>query len=86
MTESKDGTRQLSIGQLTFLKSKVNGGPYHGEGLPELKWNWPQGTYLQQRLQYLKGSQERPPQEAACIDRSAQVRFELSYEKLLEQS
>ncbi|MEE9143737.1 MAG: hypothetical protein V3U06_03075 [Candidatus Binatia bacterium] len=90
MTKSKKDIRQLSIWLLIFLKSRVNGAPYRGEELPERKWNWLQGTYLQQRLQYLRGSQKKLRRKAifsrlAHTDRSAQARFELLYEKLLEQ-
>ncbi len=91
MVKLKNNHRKYSNWKLIFLKSRVDGAPYRGGELPEHKWKWPQGTYLQQRLQFLRGPQERPPQKAgfsrrACLSRSAQERFELLYEKLLEQS
>ena len=39
-----------SFWQLVFAQSKVNGGRYCEEELPESKWNWPKDTYLQQRM------------------------------------
>ena len=43
-----------SFWQLVFAQSKVNGGRYCEEELPESKWNWPKDTYLQQRMQDAK--------------------------------
>ena len=43
-----------SFWQLVFLQSKVNGAAYRGEQLPRRNWNWPQDTYLQQRLRLAK--------------------------------
>ena len=45
-----------SFWQLVFTQSKVNGGRYCEEELPESKWNWPQDTYLQQRMRELSGN------------------------------
>ena len=39
-----------SYWQLVFLRSKVNGAAYNGEGLPRRRWDWPKNTYLQRRL------------------------------------
>jgi len=50
MARLNNDTRPVSFWNLIFLKSRVNGAPYRGEELAERKWNWPQGTYLQQRL------------------------------------
>lgn len=91
MTGSTTNTTQLSFWQLIFLQSKVNSAPYHGEELPQNKWNWPQGTYLQEQLRYLRRAQLSLTQEAhishpALLGRSPQGRFELLYQKLLEQS
>jgi hypothetical protein len=77
MTRSINDARQLA-----FLQSRVNGAPYHGEELPQHKWNWPQGTYLQQRLKLL---QETQIARLVCLNRSHQARFELFYRRLLEQ-
>jgi hypothetical protein len=46
-----------SFWQLVFLQSKVNGAAYRGEQLPRRNWNWPEGTYLQQRLRLAKWDQ-----------------------------
>jgi hypothetical protein len=43
-----------SFWQLIFLQSKVNGAPYNGEQLVGQKWDWPESTYLQLRLRYLR--------------------------------
>lgn len=82
MSGSTHDARQLSFWQLVFLQSRVNGAPYRGEELPQHQWNWPQGTYLQQRMSLLK---ETEVARLVCLNRSAQARFELFYRKLLEQ-
>jgi hypothetical protein len=46
-----------SFWQLVFLQSKVNGAAYHGEQLPRRDWDWPKGTYFQQRLRIAKWDQ-----------------------------
>lgn len=43
-----------SFWQLVFAQSRVNGGRYCEEELPESKWNWPKDTYLQQRMRDAK--------------------------------
>ena len=43
-----------SFWQLVFASSKVNGGRYCEEELPQSKWNWPKDTYLQQRMRDAK--------------------------------
>jgi hypothetical protein len=40
--------------ELIFLQSRVNCGGYDGDELPEQKWDWPQGTWFQKRLNYLR--------------------------------
>jgi hypothetical protein len=40
--------------QLIFLQSKVNRGTYDGDRLPAQNWDWPQGTWFQNRLRYLR--------------------------------
>jgi len=47
---------KLSFWQLIFLQSKVNGASYCGEQLVGQKWDWPENTYLQGRLQHLRWS------------------------------
>jgi hypothetical protein len=39
--------------QRIFLLSKVNGAPYEEQQV-NLKWPWPEYTYLQRRLEYLR--------------------------------
>jgi hypothetical protein len=40
--------------QRIFLQSRVNGAPYDEEQHLSFKWRWPENTYLQRRLQYLR--------------------------------
>lgn len=42
-----------SFWQGIFLKSKVNGAP-HAEQQLDCKWPWPENTYFQRRLEYLR--------------------------------
>ena len=42
--------------QVIFSQSRVNNGFYRGEFLPEQQWLWPQGTWFQNRLRYLRSS------------------------------
>ncbi|HEY2990802.1 MAG TPA: hypothetical protein VGL11_24020 [Candidatus Binatia bacterium] len=44
----------MSQWQLIFSQSRVNNGPYFGDILPAQNWDWPQGTWLQERLRYLR--------------------------------
>ena len=44
----------MSTWQIIFLQSKVNNGAYHGERLAAQNWDWPQGTWFQKRLQFLR--------------------------------
>jgi hypothetical protein len=59
--------------QLIFLQSKVNRGTYDGDRLPAQNWDWPQGTWFQNRLRYLRKTQQivhcdhRPDLEAASL-------------------
>ena len=46
----------MSTWQLIFRQSRVNHGIYDGDRLPAQHWNWPQGTWLQERLRYLRRS------------------------------
>ena len=46
--------RGVSSWQLIFQLSKVNNGAYDGDSLPAQNWHWPQGTWLQTRLRYLR--------------------------------
>ncbi|MGH7844041.1 MAG: hypothetical protein ACREQW_02555 [Candidatus Binatia bacterium] len=40
----------MSKWQRIFLQSKINGATYRGDKLPQYKWVWPKGTWLQNRL------------------------------------
>lgn len=44
----------MSAWQLIFLQSRANNGAYNGEGLAAQNWDWPQGTWFQKRLDYLR--------------------------------
>jgi hypothetical protein len=46
--------QRVSSWQLIFQQSKVNNGAYNGDRLPAQNWHWPQGTWLQTRLRYLR--------------------------------
>jgi hypothetical protein len=45
---------KASSWQSIFLQSKVNGAAYNGEQLLGFNWEWPKGTFLQRRLDYLR--------------------------------
>lgn len=58
--------------QLIFRQSRVNNGPYYGDSLPAQNWDWPQGTWFQERLRYLRplpanGSENGPGQNPARL-------------------
>jgi hypothetical protein len=53
----------VSSWQLIFQQSKVNNGAYDGDRLPAQNWHWPQGTWLQKRLRYLRRSNGRDAKE-----------------------
>src|SRR5712692_4810420 len=60
----------MSPWQIIFQQSRVNNGPYYGDRLPAQNWNWPKGTWFQERLQYLRhlpanGSKNGPGQNPA---------------------
>ena len=57
--------QSMSVWQLIFSQSKINGAPYRGEALPVYKWNWPTGTYLQQRRSGRESSMKLPTQH--CV-------------------
>ncbi len=48
----------MSDWQVIFLQSKANGGAYDGERFPGQKWDWPRSTWFQNRLRYLRKSQQ----------------------------
>jgi hypothetical protein len=48
----------MSAWQLIFLQSKANNCLYYDEDeLPQQNWKWPQGTWFQERLQYIRETQ-----------------------------
>jgi hypothetical protein len=57
--------------ELIFRQSRVNNGPYDGDRLPGNNWQWPQGTWFQARLYYLRRGSGRYSAEVAGQKRSA---------------
>jgi len=47
----------INCWQAIFLQSKVNGGFYAENELPHQKWKWPQGTWFQERLHFIREKQ-----------------------------
>ncbi len=45
--------------ELIFRQSRVNNGTYDGDRLPGQNWQWPQDTWLQTRLLYLRRGRGR---------------------------
>jgi hypothetical protein len=43
-------TRIQSDWMNVFAQSRVNGGEYGGDKLPEQKWDWPRDTWLKRKL------------------------------------
>lgn len=82
MTKQNHNGRKLSFWQLIFLQSKANGASYHGDTLRRHNWEWPQETYLQRRLRYLKDSRLQPIHPPNL---STEERFERAYEKLMRE-
>jgi hypothetical protein len=54
--------------ELIFLQSRVNYGRYDGDSLPVQNWDWPEGTWFQQRLLYFRGSQRRLFQKSVELE------------------
>ena len=50
----RSSVQGVSSWQLIFQQSKVNNGAYDGDRLPAQNWHWPQGTWLQKRLRFLR--------------------------------
>ena len=48
--ETLDRDKKITYWQLIFSQSKANGGFYHAEGLPQVRWRWPKDTWFQGRL------------------------------------
>ena len=49
----------MSYWQVIFLQSKVNDPQYDGDELPHQYWKWPRGTWFQERLRYVRGTQRQ---------------------------
>jgi hypothetical protein len=47
----------MSAWQRVFLQSRVNKGVYNETGLAPQYWDWPQGTWFQKRLAFLREKQ-----------------------------
>ena len=45
--------------ELIFQLSRVNRGDYDGERLPQWNWDWPHGTWFQNRLRQMRESNVR---------------------------
>ena len=45
--------------ELLFSQSKLNGGEYYGDLLPTQAWDFPKGTWFQQRLAKVRGEQSK---------------------------
>ena len=48
-TEVLDQIDKISYWQLIALQSRANGCFYHFEKLPQVRWQWPTGTWFQER-------------------------------------
>jgi hypothetical protein len=46
----------MTLWQLVFIQSKVNGGVYDGDRLATQNWKWPNDTGFQTRLHELRRS------------------------------
>jgi hypothetical protein len=44
--------------QLIFLQSRINDSAYYGDYLPQQNWTWPEGTWFQARLRYLRDTRK----------------------------
>ena len=53
----------VSSWQLIFQQSKANNGAYYGDRLPAQNWDWPQETWFQKRLRYLRRGNGRDAKE-----------------------
>ena len=53
--------------QLMFLQSKANNNPYNGDNLVTQNWAWPQGTWFQKRLRYLRKKRQQMHQQTAGL-------------------
>jgi len=44
----------MSVWEMIFTQSPVNEGYYDEEKLPQTKWDWPKGTWFQNRLDRIR--------------------------------
>jgi hypothetical protein len=44
----------MTAWQIIFRQSKVNGCPYYGEELTPQTWDWPKGTWFEERLSHVR--------------------------------
>lgn len=56
--------------ELIFLQSTVNNGAYDGDHLPEQTWDWPRGTWFQERLRYISARGGADRSQEAFANRS----------------
>ncbi len=43
----------MNVWESIFRQSRVNNGYYDEDKLPQLKWDWPRGTWFQSRRGYI---------------------------------
>jgi hypothetical protein len=55
--------------QLIFLQSKVNHGEYNGDLLPLHIWDWPEGTWFQERLRHLRREHRKFAEESTVYSK-----------------
>jgi hypothetical protein len=74
----------MSPWQLIFRQSRVNNGPYYGDLLTAQNWDWPRGTWFQERLRYLrKASANGASHESETIAEPGQIPARFSVVPLL---
>lgn len=66
---------QWTFWQLVFFQSKVNGGHYKGDSLPQHRWSWPSNTWFQLRREKLKGTPLEEVQEEYMERRDDELCF-----------
>lgn len=47
----------MNAWEMVFRQSRVNNGYYEEDPSPQLKWDWPKGTWFQSRLYYVRDHQ-----------------------------
>jgi hypothetical protein len=57
--------------ELILLQSRVNHGAYDGNHLPAQNWDWPRGTWFQERLYYLRAGRQQIAQRNSFKMKSA---------------